>query len=80
MWSCDGALDSDDAIFPATVSGAMSFHKGGSPDIEAGSPTGHSGDFDDGDLPLDPFDITRTKDAPIQSLRRWRVRVYYSNF
>ncbi|KAK7265346.1 hypothetical protein RJT34_32965 [Clitoria ternatea] len=54
--------------------GSMSFSKG-SPterDIEAGSPASRSADFDDGDYSSDPFDITRTKDAPIQRLRRWR--------
>ncbi|XP_068463913.1 calcium-transporting ATPase 10, plasma membrane-type-like isoform X1 [Phaseolus vulgaris] len=54
----------------------MSFSKG-SPgsqtpgDIEAGSPTGWSDDFD-GDFSADPFDLTRTKNAPVQRLRRWR--------
>ncbi|XP_061361514.1 calcium-transporting ATPase 8, plasma membrane-type-like [Gastrolobium bilobum] len=53
----------------------MSFSKGSSPcdqmqqlDIEAGSPT----DFDDRDYSSDPFDITSTKNAPIQRLKRWR--------
>ncbi|XP_047170704.1 calcium-transporting ATPase 8, plasma membrane-type-like [Vigna umbellata] len=55
----------------------MSFSKGypGSQtpgDIEAGSPTGCSDDFDDGDFSADPFDVTRTKNAPVQRLRRWR--------
>jgi len=55
----------------------MSFSKG-SPgsqtpgDVEAGPPTD---DFDDGDFSADPFDVTRTKNAPVQRLRRWRVRV-----
>ncbi|QCD80324.1 Ca2+-transporting ATPase [Vigna unguiculata] len=52
----------------------MSFSKG-SPgsqtpgDVEAGPPTD---DFDDGDFSADPFDVTRTKNAPVQRLRRWR--------
>ncbi|BAT76789.1 hypothetical protein LR48_Vigan728s000700 [Vigna angularis] len=55
----------------------MSFSKGypGSQtlgDIEAGSPTGCSDDFGDGDFSADPFDVTRTKNAPVQRLRRWR--------
>nr|KYP52553.1 Calcium-transporting ATPase 10, plasma membrane-type [Cajanus cajan] len=55
----------------------MSFSKG-SPggqtprDIEAGSPRSFSADFDDGDFSSDPFDVTRTKNAPVQRLRRWR--------
>ncbi|KAL1325869.1 calcium-transporting ATPase 8, plasma membrane-type isoform X6 [Arachis hypogaea] len=40
-------------------------------DLEAGPPTARSGDFDDGDV-SDPFDITRTKNASIERLRRWR--------
>ncbi|CAJ1941743.1 unnamed protein product [Sphenostylis stenocarpa] len=57
----------------------MSFSKG-SPgsqtpaDIEAGSPAGCSADFDDGEFSADPFDVTRTKNAPVQRLRRWRSR------
>jgi len=34
---------------------------------------------DDDDLvadPDDPFDITSTKNAPTESLKRWRVRIY----
>ncbi|KAH1201218.1 Calcium-transporting ATPase 8, plasma membrane-type [Glycine max] len=55
----------------------MSFSKG-SPgsqtprDLEAGSPASFSADFDDGDVSADPFDVTRTKNAPVQRLRRWR--------
>ncbi|KAF7806692.1 calcium-transporting ATPase 8, plasma membrane-type-like [Senna tora] len=51
----------------------MSFLKG-SPrrqnDIEAGS--SRSGDFDDGEGSSDPFDITSTKNASIERLKRWR--------
>ncbi|KAL5182906.1 Calcium-transporting ATPase 10, plasma membrane-type [Glycine soja] len=56
----------------------MSFSKG-SPgsqtprDLEAGSPASFSADFDDGDVSADPFDVTRTKNAPVQRLRRWRA-------
>ncbi|XP_027333647.1 calcium-transporting ATPase 10, plasma membrane-type-like isoform X1 [Abrus precatorius] len=55
----------------------MSFSKG-SPcgetqrDVEVGSPTSCSAGFDDGDYSSDPFDISRTKNAPVQRLRRWR--------
>ncbi|KHN22652.1 calcium-transporting ATPase 8, plasma membrane-type-like isoform X1 [Glycine soja] len=55
----------------------MSFSKG-SPgsqtpqDIEAGSRASFSADFDDGDFSADPFDVPRTKNAPVQRLRRWR--------
>ena len=58
----------------------MSFSKG-SPgsqtpqDIEAGSRASFSADFDDGDFSADPFDVPRTKNAPVQRLRRWRVCV-----
>lgn len=47
-------------------------------DLEAGPPTARSGDFDDGDV-SDPFDITRTKNASIERLRRWRVRHSFSS-
>ncbi|KAG4970156.1 hypothetical protein JHK85_036577 [Glycine max] len=56
----------------------MSFSKG-SPgsqtpqDIEAGSRASFSADFDDGDFSADPFDVPRTKNAPVQRLRRWRA-------
>ncbi|RDY04261.1 Calcium-transporting ATPase 10, plasma membrane-type [Mucuna pruriens] len=70
-------LGSDGVISPVTVFGSMSFSKGSSGsqtprDIEAGSPTCYSADFDDGDFSSDPFDVTRTKNAPVQRLRRWR--------
>ncbi|KAL5149449.1 Calcium-transporting ATPase 8, plasma membrane-type [Glycine soja] len=41
-------------------------------DIEAGSRASFSADFDDGDFSADPFDVPRTKNAPVQRLRRWR--------
>ncbi|MED6183030.1 hypothetical protein PIB30_034154, partial [Stylosanthes scabra] len=47
-------------------------------DLEAGPRTARSGDFDDGDF-SDPFDITRTKHASIERLRRWRVRHSFSS-
>ncbi|KAL5149447.1 Calcium-transporting ATPase 8, plasma membrane-type [Glycine soja] len=63
-------------IFPV-IFGSMGFSKG-SPgsqtpqDIEAGSRASFSADFDDGDFSADPFDVPRTKNAPVQRLRRWR--------
>ncbi|KAK7388158.1 hypothetical protein VNO78_22965 [Psophocarpus tetragonolobus] len=41
-------------------------------DVEAGSPTNGSADFDDEDYSSGPFDVARTKNAPIERLRRWR--------
>ncbi|KAJ1433430.1 P-type ATPase [Sesbania bispinosa] len=41
-------------------------------DLEAGSPSSSSPDFDGGEDNSDPFDITRTKNASIQRLKRWR--------
>lgn len=43
-------------------------------DIEAGNSS--FGDCDDGDSSSDPFGITRTKNAPIERLKRWRVCVH----
>ncbi|CAL0327895.1 unnamed protein product [Lupinus luteus] len=40
-------------------------------DIEAGIPSNRSGDFADADL-ADPFDITSTKNASFERLKRWR--------
>ena len=51
------------------------------PDVEAGGPTEGSFDEKGGVSELleesDPFDIADTKNAPIETLRRWRVRTLY---
>ncbi|KAJ1400645.1 P-type ATPase [Sesbania bispinosa] len=44
-------------------------------DLEAGSPSSSSPDFDGGEDNSDPFDITRTKNASIQRLKRWRFAI-----
>ena len=71
-YDCNGGegLESDSVIFPATVFGSMS---NGKRDIEAGPATRSPGDIDDGDSSSSPFDITRTKDASVRRLKRWRV-------
>lgn len=46
---------------------------GNESDIEAGS--SRHGDHEDGESSSDPFVIPRTKDAPIERLKRWRVCV-----
>ena len=41
-------------------------------DVEAGNTVG-GGEYEDGEGSYDPFDISRTKHASIERLRRWRV-------
>lgn len=42
-------------------------------DLESGSPNSRSADFDGEDYSSDPFEISRTKNASVQRLKRWRV-------
>lgn len=42
-------------------------------DLEAGSSRSAHSDDEDHESCADPFDITSTKNAPIDRLRRWRV-------
>lgn len=60
-----------------TVSGTMSFAENSTrrqSDLEAGSSS--SADFEDRDSSSNPFGITRTKNAPVERLRRWRVCIF----
>lgn len=41
-------------------------------DLESGGGSGRSADFSDDDGGFSPFDITTTKNAPIERLKRWR--------
>ena len=50
----------------------------GSDDVEAATAAGGGmvgGDDDDNVGPYDPFDIATTKNASVQTLKRWRVRL-----
>lgn len=73
-------LECDGAISPATV---MSYpnrspHRRLKNDLESGGSS--NGDDPNGDRHsfLSPFDITSTKNASIERLRRWRVRFRFS--
>lgn len=46
-------------------------------DVEAGHLTQFEDDDDDEEFKDNPFDIANTKNAPHESLRRWRVRNFY---
>ncbi|KAL2930201.1 Calcium-transporting ATPase 10 plasma membrane-type [Bienertia sinuspersici] len=41
-------------------------------DVEAGG-SNRSGDYSDDEGGFSPFDITTTKNAPIERLKRWRI-------
>lgn len=65
-----GSSSSSNGLLPVTIA---SNH----PDVDVSTNGDHYDDDDDDDLlvdPNDPFDITQTKNAPPETLKRWRVR------
>jgi hypothetical protein len=76
-------LECDGAISPATV---MSFlngspHRRRNNDLEAGESRSNGvSAAEDHEESSGPFDITSTKNASVERLRRWRVRLRCSLF
>lgn len=75
MAASRGSSSSTNGLLPASLSGRTH------PDMEAGARVGLETEFDDdaaaaaaNDVPstTDPFDIANTKNAPPETLRRWR--------
>lgn len=76
MAASRGSSSSTNGLLPASLSGRNH------PDMEAGARVGLETEFDDdaaaaNDVPstTDPFDIANTKNAPPETLKRWRVRL-----
>ncbi|XP_057453394.1 calcium-transporting ATPase 9, plasma membrane-type-like isoform X2 [Lotus japonicus] len=70
-----GSSSSSNGLLPVTIT---SNH----PDVDVSTNGDHYDDDDDDDLlvdPNDPFDITQTKNAPPETLKRWRQAAFVLN-
>ncbi|KAG4961693.1 hypothetical protein JHK87_038326 [Glycine soja] len=69
-----GSTSSSNGLLTVTIAGSSSSH--------SDDPTTNDSDNDEDDLlvdPNDPFDITHTKNAPPESLKRWRQAAFVLN-